>query len=142
MASGLALSVVANAVLTRLKAFGGLTALVPADRIVDDASARPVFPYVLVESGSELPFNTLGGGEGSFGKEPKVQVRAVSQYRGDQEVTAVMHQVMAALDGYRFTPAGYQPTIVTFETGQMLKDTIAGVVTREFVAEFDVTVHQ
>lgn len=142
MASGLALSVVVPALMTALRAHVGLTGLVPADRIVDDVPARPTFPYVLVRGGSELPFNTLSGAEGSWGSEPKVEVRVVSQYRGTQEVLSVMHQVRAALDGYRFTPAGYQPTIVDFETGQMLTDTIAGVVTREFVAEFDVTVHQ
>ena len=143
MASGLALSVVAPAILSRLQGFADLTALVPADRIVDEVPPRPVYPYVLVESGPEQPFNTLGAADGSWGGEATVLVRAVSQYRGDQEINAVMHEVRAALDGYRFTPAGYQSTLVTFEgSSPMLKDTIAGTPTRELVAEFDVTVHQ
>lgn len=142
MASGLALSVVTPVILARLKAFAGLTALVPADRIVDDVVARPVMPYVYVESGSEAAFNTMGLDGLTWGSDATVQVRAVSQYRGDQQIADIMHQVRAALDGYKFTPTGYLPTIVTFETGTMLKDTIAGVVTREFVAEFAVTVHQ
>jgi hypothetical protein len=142
MSSGLALSVVAPPILAALQAHAGLTALVPALRIVDEVPARPTMPYVLVESGSEQPFNTLGAVDGSWGSESRVVVRVVSQYRGDLEVNAVMSQVRAALDGYKFTPTGYLPAIVIFETAQLLKDTIAGVVTRELVAEFSVEVHQ
>ncbi len=142
MPSGLALSVVTPVILAVLKAHAGLTALVAAERIVDNVPARPTLPYVYVSSGSELADNTLGASDGSWGSEPKVEVRAVSQFRGDQEVLSIMSQVRAALDGYRFTPTGYLPTIVSFETGQMLIGTTEGVTTREYVAEFDVTVHQ
>lgn len=143
MPSQLGLSVLAAAVLDRLRTWTPLTALVPVARIVDDVRSTMTYPFVLVESGSALPFNTLGAQDGSWGKEPTVIVRVVSQQRSDVEANTLMDHVVAALDGYRFTAAGYQPAIVTFENAPaMLKDTTAGVTTRELLAEFAATLHQ
>lgn len=145
MASSLVLSVLAPAVLARLKNYAPLTALVPATRIVDDVRTGMLYPFVLVEVGSELPFNTLGDSTDlKYGSEATVQVRVISQYRGDAEAINVMDKIKAALDGYEFTLPGYpEPALMTFESSPpMLKDTVAGVTTRELVAEFAATVHQ
>ena len=143
MASTLALGPAAAAVLALLKATTALTAIVPAARVVDDVSARPTLPYVLVESGLEHPLNTMGPPSAlKWGSTAVVQVRVVSQYRGEAEATQIMGLVKAALDGQPLNVAGYASVVVAFESARMLKDTIAGVVTREFVADFAITVHQ
>lgn len=144
MASGLIQNVLAPAVLDRLKNYAPLTGIVPAVRIVDDVRTGLSVPYVIVEAGFEVPFNTLGEStDPKWGGEATVQVRVISQYRGDAEVLSVMDKVRAALDGHEFTLAGYQPAVMTFESqAPMFKDTVAGTTTRELVAEFAATVHQ
>jgi hypothetical protein len=143
MASPCALGVVSAAVLTALKASSALIALVPAVRIVDEVPARPTYPYLLVEVGGETPFNTMGVPAAlKWGSESTVLVRVVSQYRGDQEACQVLDAAKAAIDGQPLTVAGFASVGVSFASAQLIKDTLAGVVTRELVATFTVLVHQ
>ena len=143
MASASALGVVSAAVLTALRAASSVIALVPAARIVDEVPARPTYPYVLVEVSGETPFNTMGAPSAlKWGSESTVLVRVVSQYRGDQEVTQILSPIKAALDGQPLVVPGYATASVSFESAQLLKDTLTGVVTRELVASFSVLVHQ
>lgn len=143
MASQLACGVCAAAVLAKLRARQTLLDLVPASRIDDHVSPRPVYPYVQVESSGETPFNTMGAPtQPKFGSSVRVDVRAVSQRPGESEVAAIINEIKAELDGQLLTVAGYGSTLATFENLTLLTDTINGPVTREWIAEFDVTVHQ
>lgn len=143
MASRCALGPVSTAVLTALRAAAPLVALVPVARIVDEVPARPTYPYVLVEAVGETPFNTMGIPSAlKWGSETAVQVRVVSQYRGDQEVCSVLDAAKGAIDGQPLTVAGFASVVVSFANAQLLKDTLTGVVTRELVATFTILVHQ
>jgi hypothetical protein len=143
MASTLALGLCAAAVLAKLQTDSALLALVPVARITADAGPRPIYPYVLVEGSGEVPLNTLGGSSlPKFGSFARVQVRAVSQIPGETEAAAIIGAVKTALDGQPITVAGYLSAGVTFEDLIPLKDTVNGIVTREWIAEFEVTVSQ
>ncbi len=143
MASTLALGVCAAAVLAKLQADAAVLALVPVGRIGADVPPRTAYPYVLVEGASEVPENTLGGPSlPKFGSSARVQVRAVSQKPGELEVAGIIDAIKASLDCQPLTVTGYPSVGVTFENLIPLKDTVTGVVTREWVAEFEVTVHQ
>lgn len=143
MASTLALGLCAAAVLAKLQAASALLSLVPVSRITADGAPRPVYPYVLVEAAGESPMNTLGDASlPKFGSFTRVQVRAVSQKPGDTEVSTIVDAIKAALDCQPLTVAGYPSVSMTFENLIPLKDTVNGVVTREWIAEFEVTVHQ
>lgn len=143
MGVGLALAVVCAPVLQRLQLSAAVTQLVPVTRIVDDASSRPTYPYILVEGATERPFNTMGAEAApKWGGVARVSVRVVSQYRGEQEARQVMSAIKQELDGRPLAVPGYPTAIVEFETATFLKDTVAGIVTRELVADFEVTIHQ
>jgi hypothetical protein len=143
MASTLALGPACLAVLTMLRVNPGVAFLVPPTRIVDDVTPRPTYPYVLVEGSEERPVNTLGPPNlPKWGGSARVNVRVVSQSRGDQEAFTILDAIKRALDGQPITVAGYQSAGISFEHVTVLKDTVNGVTTRELVAEFDVTVHQ
>lgn len=143
MASTLALGPVHAAILAKLKATPALTAIVPAERITDQPTST-MMPYVAVEAADETSFNTMGGtvDHPKWGGVASVRVRSVSQYRGDSEVLALTNIVKVALDGQPLTVASYPTAIVAFTRGDLLKDTINNIVTREFVASFTVTAHQ
>lgn len=153
MASTLALGPVHAAVLGRVMTDPALIlALTSTDgtiRIVDDVpqgwlrTPTSYVPYVVVESAFERPFNTMGGPDLlKWGSIASLRVRVVSQYRGDAEAHQLLGIVKQRLDGQPLTVAGYGSVIVEFVAATLLKDTIAGVSTRELVGEFDVTVHQ
>lgn len=143
MASTLALGLCAAAILAKLQASAPVLMLVPVARVVADVSPRPTYPYVLVEGASEVSLNTMGRPDQSkFGSFARVQVRAVSQLPGETEVSAIVNAVKAELDGQPLAVVGYASVGVTFETLIPLKDTVNGLVTREWVAEFEVTVSQ
>ena len=143
MASTLALGVCAAAILARLQAAAAVVALVPVARIGADVAPRPTYPYVLVEGGGESALNSMGAANAAkYGSFARVQVRVVSQKPGESEVSSIVNAIKAELDGQPLTVTGYPSAGVTFETLIPLKDTVAGVVTREWVAEFEVTVSQ
>ena len=143
MASTLVLAVVAPAIQAALLAASGVTALV-STRIYDDVQQRPVYPFVLVESGGEAPFNTLGPSSGlKWGGIARVDVRVVSQFRGESEGLAILSAIKQALDGTLLTVTGYGRTTVTAEPLVPVGvSDVAGVKTREWVLPFSVTAHQ
>lgn len=142
MASTLALGPVHAAILAKLKATAGLTAIVPAERVTDQPGTT--MPYVLVESADETPFNTMGGTVDlpKWGGVATVRVRVVSQFRGDSQVSLILSLIKGALDGQPLTVTDYPTAIVAFERADMLKDTVNNIVTRELVGTFSVTAHQ
>ena len=152
MASQLALAVIEPAILDHLRTDGALLALVRDagdgnfgiyDFVPQGTPRNQLYPYVRVSGGSERPFNTLGTESAlKYGSIAVVTVRAVSQSRGSQEVYGVMSAVKARLDGRKLTFGSYGAAIVTCEHVVPLTDQVGGVITRELVAEFDVTVHQ
>lgn len=143
MASTLALGPVHAAILAKLKAAPALLAVVPVTRITDQPTGLTM-PYVLVEAGDETPFNTMGGTVDlpKWGGVVSVRVRIVSQFRGDSEAMLILNLAKMELDGRDLVVDGYPTAIVAFERADMLKDTVASVITRELVGTFSVTAHQ
>jgi hypothetical protein len=137
MASPTAIGLVSTAAIAVLQANAAVIALVPAERIADEIPARMVFPYVLVESSGERPFNTLG----AYGSVAGLRVRVLSQYRGDAEVASIVGAIKGALDDQPLVVTGYPTVHVLFQSVTPMRD-FGAVVTREWVADFDVRVHQ
>lgn len=153
MASLLALGVIEPVLLAHLRTDGFLLNLVRDagdgnlgiyDFVPQGTPRDQLYPYVRVGgNSSERAYNTLGTEDAlKYGSIARVPIRAVSQERGSQEVYRVMSAVKARLDGRKLTFGSYGPAIVTCESAVLLQDTVGGVVTRELVADFDVTVHQ
>lgn len=152
MPSTLALDPVCDAIIARLRSTpvliasfqvpGGDLRMYPD--VAGDAPERPVYPYLQVEGGSEIPFNTIGPDPDSpkWGGTASVRIRVASQSRSDQEVRRLTSLVKQTLDGQPLTVVGYPSVAVSFVTVIPIEDLVAGVTTREWLSEFDVFVHQ
>lgn len=148
MASTQAIGPVLTAVLSALRNTVALTTYVGA-RVYPDVSgcevpSKAIYPYVSVESASEMPENTMGGTPDvmKWGSRVGVHVRIASQSRSDQQAASMLGIVKGALDGQSLTVTGYPSVDVAYESVQPLTDVVAGQPTREWVALFDVLVHQ
>ena len=146
MASTFALGPCTLAVLAVLKNDMALAGIV-STRIYPNSSGdvpqKLTYPYVQVESVSEIPFNTLGPpSSAKWGSTATIQVRSVSRSRSEAQSQKLMDIVKQALDGQPITVAGYGSAAVDYTRVTMLTDFEGGIVTREWLAEFDVMVHQ
>lgn len=113
-------------------------------RIYDHTPPRPVFPYLRVESAGELSLNTMGPRTAAkWGSTATVRVRVVSQFRGEREISALSSAVRNAVDGQRITIEGFagRPRWEYFRTIP-LEDSVNAIVTREWLMEFELCVHQ
>lgn len=146
MASTQALGPVTTAVLAALRASVTLTGYVGLRVYPDgdgDVPAKPAYPYVQVESAGEEPENTMGPvSAAKWGSHARVQVRIGSQSRSDAQANTIVGIVKGVLDGQTLMVTGYSFADVAYEGLQPLKDTVSGLTTREWVALFDVLVHQ
>jgi hypothetical protein len=123
--STFALGLVSAAVIARLTTHLPLAArLTSSDGTIRIADEIPqawlrdasFVPFVAVEGGTVRPFNTMGGPDRpKWGEVDGLQVRVVSQFRGDQEAAELMSLVKQRLDGQPLTVAGYPSVGVTFE---------------------------
>lgn len=146
MASTQALGPVITAVLAALRASVTLTTYVGVRVYPDsdgDVPAKPVYPYVQVESLGEDPENTLGGPSlAKWGSHARIAVRVGSQSRSDAQANAIVGIIKGVLEGQALTVAGYATADVAYDGVQPMRDTVSGVTTREWIALFDVLVHQ
>ncbi len=149
MASTLALGPATTAVLAMLRASVALTTHVGArlypDASGDDVPARPSYPYVHVESLSEVPLNTMGGTPNilKWGSEARLQVRVVTQSKSEAQPNAISSVIKGALDGQPITVAGYASACIEYQLIQPIVSQQAGcAVIREWVNDYLVTVHQ
>lgn len=146
MASTLALGPAITAVLAALRSSVTLTGYVGVRVYPDsngDVPGKPSYPYVAVESSSEVPFNTMGAPDAlKYGSEARVQIRVGSQSRSDAQANTITSIIKQVLDAQVLTVAGYASTDVAFETLTPMTDFAAGVTTREWVSTYQITVHQ
>jgi hypothetical protein len=99
------------AIVQRLKADAGVIALVPAARIVSDATSV-TRPYVLVDHVTETDDDTLSLG----GVDAVVSVTIVSDYQGPKEIGQIATALRESLDGQELTVAGFSAAAdVTYE---------------------------
>lgn len=119
---------VTAAVIARLRADTGVTALVPAARLTNEVVPGTTRPYVVVSVESETDDDTLSLG----GIDAVLSTLIVSQYTGDKEQGQIASAIRTALDGQTVTLAGFTaPADVSYEQALgAYKDEIAGVVVR------------
>lgn len=146
MASTLAQGPVITACLAALRASVALTTYVGLRVYPDsngDVPQTPAYPYIQVETSGETPLNTMGEPTAAkYGSVTRVGVRIGSQTRSDTQANSIASIVKGALDGVVLTVSGYGTGTAEFTDLQPLKDFAAGIITREWVLSFDVTVHQ
>lgn len=140
-----------DALLARDKRNGALPGIYTEGAVPDGAA----MPYVTIGAGTQIPAHTMGPSKASprWGWNCTIQIKVVSQGRGDDEGLAILDAVGDALyEGHDLTSQGspgspgmitdyddawcdewvVQPTLVTI---------LAGVPTREFPAILRVIVH-
>lgn len=146
MASTLALPAIRAAILTLLRNSVALTTYVGARVYPDsngDAPEKPAYPYVQVESASETPLNTMGDPtDAHYGSESRIAIRVATQTRSDAQADSITSIVKGLLDGQGLTVTGYTDAIAEFEAITPLKDSQAGIITREWISTYLVTVSQ
>lgn len=119
---------VTAAVVQALRASSAVTAIVPAERVVNEVPNGTARPFLVVDVVSETDDDVLSRG----GIDAVVSVLAVSDYRGDDEIGRMATAVRETLDAASLTVAGFpDPADVTYEQAVgSYKDDIAGVVVR------------
>jgi hypothetical protein len=146
VASTLALPAIRTAILVALRASVALTTYVGLRIYPDsdgDAPSKPSYPYVQLESGSETPLNTFGEPSAlKYGSEARLQIRVGSQTRSDVQADSITSVIKGVLDGQPLVVTGYASVTCEFESLAPLRDYAGGIVTREWISTYLVTVHQ
>lgn len=147
MASTMALGPSITAVLALLRASATLTTHVGLRVYPDDrgmAPARPAYPYVQVETGNELPFNTLGPPSTlKWGSSVRLGVRVVTQGLTEAQANSISSVVKGILDGQPITITGYAFAGIEYRNLVPLTTVTEGCAgIREWLNEYLITVHQ
>lgn len=146
MASTMALGPCCVAVRTALAANASLTAIIGTNLYPNasgDVQENKPKPHIVVESGSEIPFNTMGQpADLHYGGFTTVNVRLVSIYRSEAQIQTMAGVVREILDGQELVVSGIGTLIGVYQSMQALKATDAGIVTREWILGFEYLWHQ
>lgn len=143
----MALGPAITAILALLRASVTLTTHVGVRVYPDDrgmAPERVPYPYVQVETGNELPLNTLGPpATAKWGSSVRVSVRVVTNGPNEAQVNAISSVVKGVLDGQPITITGYPFAGIEYRSLQPITTAKPGCPgVREWVNEYLVTVHQ
>lgn len=129
------ITAVLTGVVTTLRASAGVTALLAGGTstgIYNNVEQNAAFPYLVVTSPTDRPVDTMG----NFGVESLVDVKAVSQFRGDKEAADLIDACLTALHFQRPTIVGHTVLGTAFENGERYQEVVNGIVTRHHVATF------
>ena len=133
------ITAVLTGVVSALRAHAGVVAAVGSTTsIYNNVEPDARFPYLVVMSPTDRPVDTMG----RFGVETLVDVKAVSQARGDKEAADLVNEAIQALHFQRPTVAGHTVIGMAFENGERFQEVINGVVTRHHVATVRVWTEQ
>lgn len=101
-------------------------------------------PYIVVDGGTEVPFNTLGTlGAAKWGGNTTVQVKAITEGAGDAEGLAILSRAKTVLDGQPMTVPGFPTVIVEWDSLQpSFTEVVAGANVRHVPAIVRVLVHE
>ncbi len=147
MASTMAMGPAITAVLALLRASVTLTTHVGARVYPDDrgmAPSRPAYPYVQVETGTEIPRNTMGAASAlKYGSEARLRVRVVTNGQTEAQPNAISSVVKGVLDAQPITIAGYPFAGIEYQTLTPITTVLDGCAgVREWLSEYLITVHQ
>ena len=125
------ITAVLTGVVSTLRASSAVVAAVGSTtNIYNNVDQGAPYPYVVVMSPTDRPVDTMG----RFGVESLVDVKAVSQARGDKEAADIVNDCLQALHFQRPTIAGHTVLGMAFENGARFQEVVNGVVTRHHVA--------
>jgi hypothetical protein len=120
---------VLTAMVTTLKGSTGVTGLATGG-VYNNVPQNTPYPYVEVTAPTDRRQDTYG----RFGASTLVDVKVVSQYRGDQEAARILDQCIRALDFQKPTMSGHTCLGISWEGNERFAEEVAGVVTRYHVA--------
>lgn len=124
---------VLTAIVTTLKAYAGLVALV-GTRIYNNVPQGAAYPYVEVTTPTANRQDTFG----RFGQTTLVDVKSISQALGDQEGFRIRDQAKRALDFQKPTAVGHTVIGIAWEMNERFEEVISGIRTRHHIATFRV----
>jgi hypothetical protein len=136
------LQAIGAAVFSRLNGDATLTALAP---IVGDEAEEQQHPFVLLPGAGAAPWNTLGM---AYGWECEITPVVHSRYEGDIEALAIAERIIALLNDYALTIAGYTTVICEVDPDmspvpvKIKLTTPNKIERRELAIRFRILVHQ
>lgn len=120
-------------VVTTLKASTDVTDAATGG-VYNNVPQNTAFPYLEVTSPTDRREDAVG----QLGASVLVDVKAVSQFRGDAEAAGIIDAAIQALNGTRPTVTGHTIFGIAWEQSERFREVINGVVTRHHVATFRV----
>lgn len=124
---------VLTAVVTQLKATSAVTDLATGG-IFNHVEQDTDYPYVEVTSPSDTRQDTFGRFGGTF----LVDVKAVSQYRGDKQNTEIIDACITALNNQLLAMTDHDMLGLAWDSTERFRELVNGIVTRHHVATFRV----
>lgn len=133
------ITAVLTGVVSTLRASASVVAAVGSTTsIYNNVDQGAEYPYLTVRSPTDRPVDTMG----RFGVESLVDVKAVSQYKGDKEAADLVDLCISALHFQRPTVAGHTVIGMAFENGERFEEVVNGILTRHHVATVRVWTEQ
>jgi len=149
MPSVLALPVIYEAIVSKLRADATLVAMLAAgmNGVFNVAPTNSPFPYVEVGLGTEVPFDTMGpDGEKKWGSDTTLQITARTASSGsgsDLPVLRIMSRAKAVLVAQPLSVQGFPSVVVSFESmSPIFQEVIDGRNTRTGGLIVRVVVHE
>ena len=113
--------------------------------INDPIPQRAVRPFISVEPGNEVDFNTLGAtNTAKWGNRTTINVRIVSGFRANSEIIELRDLVKQTVVGQPITVAGFPSASIAWPEGghQMIEDFSSGTLVQECLIPLDLLTHQ
>jgi hypothetical protein len=130
-----ALSPIQTAFKSALSGDATLTGLV-GGRIYNDVPDVPVYPYILIGSGTQRPWHTLGGSSVGLGWNATMTVHIYSRYQGDREALGILARVVDLLNFSSLTIGSYVTSMCFLDQARVLTEPIEKIETRHVPAVF------
>jgi hypothetical protein len=150
MPSTLALAPVMAAVIAKLVADTTLTATLSVSKtfggpgIYNAVPQGEIRPYLVVDGGTEVPFNTLGlATAAKWGSTTTLQVKHVGDLQSDWPGWVALSRVKTILDGQPLTVPGFASVIVEWDSVQpSFTETVGSTLVRHVPGIVRVSVHE
>lgn len=145
MANSSAMKAIYDAVYARISTDTTLLGLADST-ILGYEPEEPPTNFIVLGSGSEEAWHTLGGTATGFGWSCTVTVHLYSYYKGDLKVLQMLERVVALLNFHALSVAGYTSGTVICEYGEKMSKVLIETKDkrerRHIPAVFSVRVHE
>lgn len=116
------------------------TALCPGG-IASDEVENQTYPFVLLNDGTERPWNTLGGRTAGIGRDVMLRLHVYSRYKGDKEALSIVTRLVELLDFATLTVGSYTTVIAEYVAAKVLIEDRDKLETRHAPVDFRIRVH-